>query len=75
MKRQKRNPMDKAYQRGFLAGLEGRSKTLCPKAEGAEHQEWMNGWRAGREDMWSGYHGASAVHKVNRVVYHQIHDG
>lgn len=75
MKRQKRDRTDRAYQRGYLTGLEGRSKSLCPKQDGTEHQEWMNGWREGRDDMWNGFQGASAVHKLNRVVYHQIHQG
>ena len=29
MKRQKRNPMHRAYNRGYLAGISGKSKSLC----------------------------------------------
>ena len=74
MRRHKRNLAVRAYQRGYLAGLNGFSKSRCPKETGPEHQEWINGWRAGREDQWQGMQGASAVHHLNRVLDHHIHD-
>lgn len=74
MRRQKRDLMERAYQRGYLAGLKGKSKSLCPKADGPEHQEWINGWREGRTDHWSGMDGSvNSLANINRVVIHQMH--
>lgn len=73
MKRQKRDPLGRAFERGYSAGLDGKSKQLCPKQDGPEHQEWMNGWREGRGDLWSGMRGASAVAKHNKIVIHHMH--
>ena len=64
MKRQKRDLTERAFNRGYRAGLSGRSKDLCPTENPAVRQSWMNGWRAGREDNWSGYQGVSAIHKL-----------
>lgn len=75
MKRQKRDPMDRAFERGYRIGLEGKSKSLCPNDEGAAHQEWMNGWRQGRDDNWNGMKAmsASSLASVNRVIHHHQH--
>ena len=70
MKRQKRDKMERAYQKGYMAGVEGKSKTLCPKEEGPEHQHWINGWREGRSDNWDGFTGVSGIHRVNEVIIH-----
>lgn len=52
MKRQKRDRSERAYSRGYLAGLQGRSRDCCPFLEEALRQTWMNGWREGREGSW-----------------------
>lgn len=70
MKRQKRDKMERAYQKGYMAGVEGKSKTLCPKDEGPEHQQWINGWREGRGDNWDGFTGVSGIHRVNEIIIH-----
>ncbi|WP_084649234.1 ribosome modulation factor [Saccharospirillum impatiens] len=68
MKRQKRDPLGRAYQKGYMAGLEGRSKSLCPEGKPEVHQEWMNGWREGRSDQWDGFTGVRGVHRINEVL-------
>ncbi len=70
MKRQKRDKMERAFQKGYMAGVEGKSKEQCPKEAGPEHQQWINGWREGRSDHWDGYTGVSGIHRVNEVVIH-----
>ncbi|GAA6133617.1 ribosome modulation factor [Oceaniserpentilla sp. 4NH20-0058] len=52
----------RAYQKGYLAGVQGRSKDLCP--EGTAHFNWMTGWREGRADHWDGYSGVAGVHRL-----------
>ncbi len=64
MRRQKRDLVERAYNRGYLAGLSGRSKSLCPTENPEIRQSWMNGWRAGREDNWAGLQGVSAIHRL-----------
>ena len=70
MRRQKRDKMERAFQRGYIAGVEGKSKDRCPKGYGPEHQQWMNGWRVGRYDHWDGLTGVRGIHRVNEVVIH-----
>lgn len=53
MKRQKRDRGERAYSRGYLAGLQGRSRDACPFTEEALRQTWMNGWREGRDGTWA----------------------
>lgn len=52
MKRQKRDRGERAYSRGYLAGLQGRSRDICPFDENAMRQTWLNGWREGRDMSW-----------------------
>lgn len=62
MKRQKRDPFQKAYVSGYKAGVTGRSRDDCP-SQGIEMREsWMSGWREGREAQWSGMTGVSGLH-------------
>jgi len=55
MKRQKRNQSDRAFHKGYVAAVQGRAHDSCPHENGALHQEWVNGWRQGRQDFWSGF--------------------
>ncbi len=69
MKRQKRDMSARAYKKGYMAGLSGRSKDSCPLDKPHTRQEWLNGWREGREDNWSGLtNGVSAIHKLPNVT-------
>lgn len=62
MKRAKRDKNARAYMKGYQMGNKGRSRDLCPFNEPTPAREaWMAGWRLGREDLWSGYSGISAL--------------
>lgn len=52
MKTQKRDRNERAYSRGYQAGLQGRSRDSCPFPETRLRQTWLNGWREGRESSW-----------------------
>lgn len=63
MKKHKRNKADTAYSRGYLAGVQGRSRDHCPYIEGPSHEHWINGWVEGRDDLWRGYSGIAGLHR------------
>ncbi|MCP5208847.1 MAG: ribosome modulation factor [Hahellaceae bacterium] len=67
MRRQKRDLSQRAYKRGYQAGVSGRSKDICPTGSEALRQEWISGWRDGRVDNWDGLKGVSGIHKVAAV--------
>jgi len=64
MRRQKRDMHSRAYDKGYLAGLTGRSIDFCPHAHEENRQNWLSGWREGRSDQWDGLIGVSGVHKL-----------
>lgn len=65
MKRQKRNQIERAFSKGYQAGIEGRSRNLCPHENATTRQNWINGWREGREDHWNGYNRAAQAQKIS----------
>jgi ribosome modulation factor len=65
MKRQKRNPTERAFTRGYQAGVAGRSWSLCPFSSGDVRQTWMAGWRDGREDNWGGFNVKAQAQKIS----------
>ena len=65
MKRQKRNPAERAFQKGYMAGVNGRNKEQCPHEQEYMKQQWLSGWREGRTDQWDGYTGVSGLHKAS----------
>ena len=67
MRRQKRDMVERAYLRGYRAGVSGRSKDLCPVESPEMRQQWLNGWREGRTDHWEGYTGVSGIHKSPEI--------
>ena len=62
MRRQKRDMNNRAFHKGYQAGLDGRSIEICPHESEAQRQFWLSGWREGRSDQWDGYKGVSGVH-------------
>jgi ribosome modulation factor len=67
MRRQKRDMNSRAFDRGYQAGLGGRSLDFCPHVEEAHRQSWVTGWREGRSDQWDGLTGVSGVHKIRAI--------
>ena len=56
MKRCKRNPLQRVFTKGYLAGSSNRSRTSCPYQSDTESgQSWLRGWREGRSDQYDGY--------------------
>ena len=66
MKRQKRDMNDRAYHRGYHAGLDGKPKDKCPHAAGETRQQWLHGWSEGRSDSWASLSGIAALSQVTR---------
>ena len=66
MKKQKRDVRERAFARGYRAGLERRSKDLAPLG-GTQRDAWLAGWRSGRSDNWDGYTGVSGIHRLAAV--------
>ncbi len=64
MKKQKRDLHERAYQRGYRAGLEGRHLDICPHKQDAMRSQWLAGWREGRIDNWGGLNAMSGVQKM-----------
>ncbi|MBB1199870.1 ribosome modulation factor [Enterobacteriaceae bacterium 89] len=50
MKRQKRDRLERAHQRGYQAGITGRSKEFCPYQTLNQRSHWLGGWREAMED-------------------------
>ncbi|MCK1967502.1 ribosome modulation factor [Franconibacter helveticus 513] len=50
MKRQKRDRLERAHQRGYQAGMTGRSKEMCPYQALNQKSHWLGGWREAMED-------------------------
>ncbi len=66
MRRLKRDPMERAFQRGYQHGVYGKSRELCPFQQPDTRQAWLNGWREGRTDNWDGLTGIAGVHRLNQ---------
>ncbi|WP_417585211.1 ribosome modulation factor [Nitrincola sp.] len=67
MRTQKRDRSSTLHNRGFMAGLTGRSREECPVQIADLRSHWMNGWREGREAHWNGMSGVSAI-QVNPTL-------
>lgn len=66
MKRVKREQSTRAFSKGYNHGVKGNSRNFCPYEPNSEnHQNWISGWREGREDLWSGFSFGSTLKRVN----------
>tara|TARA_B100001094_G_scaffold332528_1_gene405037 strand:+ start:2561 stop:2737 length:177 start_codon:yes stop_codon:yes gene_type:complete len=54
MKRQKRDKHERAFSRGFQAGIHGKNQDLCPYSDQSLKSEWLGGWREGYDDRIHG---------------------
>lgn len=64
MRRQKRDMKSRAYERGYQAGLSGRSSDSCPHTQEEARINWITGWREGHEDQLAGLSGVAALHRL-----------
>jgi ribosome modulation factor len=65
MKRQKRDPSQRAYIKGYQLGFDGRSEDTCPhQSNSIFAHEWMKGWREGREDQTEGFKMQASQQKI-----------
>ena len=67
MKRQKRDRFDRAYSKGYNAGLNGKSQDRCPFDALIARSSWINGWREGRTDHIQGYTGGASVQNLKNM--------
>lgn len=67
MKRQKRDQTERAFSRGYQAGIEGRSRSLCPHETGEVRQQWLNGWRESRIDQWDGFNRFAQAQRLSQI--------
>lgn len=67
MRRQKRDMNTRAFERGYQAGMTGRSSDSCPHNDEEHRVNWITGWREGRDDHQAGLTGVSGVHRL-RVI-------
>src|SRR5690606_37028995 len=67
MRRLKRDPMERAFLRGYQHGVSGKSRDLCPFTHPLTRQAWLNGWREGRGDNWDGLTGTAGIHRLNEM--------
>lgn len=54
MKRQKRDMTERAFHKGYQAGITGKLRDLCPHEQPTLRFQWMAGWREGRADKHDG---------------------
>ena len=61
-KRSKRDRSSRAWQKGYQAGLIGRSFEKCPHQENAARQSWLDGWPVGHQDHSEGAMAIGGLH-------------
>lgn len=66
MRRHKRDRVDRAWNKGYQAGIQGRSRDLCPFGNLQARSSWLNGWREGRTDNLQGFTGVASVQNMIR---------
>jgi len=55
MKRQKRDRITRAYNKGFTAGISGKTSEACPFTSSDYKEQWLGGWRDARAEVSRGY--------------------
>ncbi len=68
MRKQKRDPSHRAFVKGYQAGFHMKTKSHCPHQETSHTgQEWLRGWREGRQDHWIGFNEQACQQKVSAL--------
>lgn len=55
MKRQKRDRTERAHNKGFIAGINGKSSEQCPFSAANARESWLGGWREARTEISKGF--------------------
>ena len=55
MNRQKRDRIQRAYNKGHHAGANGQGKESCPYNTIEHRQQWLGGWREACESKAAGF--------------------
>ncbi len=58
---------DRAYNRGYNAGLDGKSREDCPFGTLQARTNWMGGWREGRTDFAHGMLGVASIQNLKNI--------
>ncbi len=69
MRRLKRDPLERAFLRGYQNGITGKSRDLCLFTHPTTRQSWLNGWREGRGDNWDGLTGTAGLQRLNQLQH------
>lgn len=67
MKKLKRDPLSRAFTRGYKAGCDEKSRSSCPHETGEARQYWLSGWREGREDHWNGFNKQAQMQRISNM--------
>lgn len=65
MKKQKRDPLNRAFNHGYRAAKTGRSIESCPHQSQATRFQWTSGWREGKQATWQGFTGVAGLHEYS----------
>ena len=65
MKRVKREKITRVFSKGYQQGVHGRSQHQCPYEGSTTKQQWLAGWREGRQDFWSGLGHTTALKRAS----------
>jgi ribosome modulation factor len=68
MKRHKRDMTQRAFQRGYSAGISGKPRESCPHVSTAQRAQWMGGWLEGKEANWSAMTAVSGISNLQKFT-------
>lgn len=63
MKRHKRDPSNRAWNKGYQAGFIGRSRDACPHQALTQRESWIDGWTMGQRELSEGTLPLAGFHK------------
>jgi ribosome modulation factor len=63
MKRHKRDPSNRAWNKGYQAGFIGRSRDSCPHQAISQRESWIDGWTIGQRELTEGTLPLAGFHK------------
>jgi ribosome modulation factor len=67
MKKHKRDVSNRHFDRGYMAGNQGKSRDDCPHSQQNHREQWLAGWRDGRTDYWDGVTGSATLPRMHSI--------